>query len=67
MKAQISFCVNAVCSESSLDTGSLNTKDISTNSRGHGQAVQIIRLIRAFDPSLPVPLIPCQSGGVFNP
>ena len=61
MKAQIGFCVNAVCSGSSLDTGSLNTEDISTNSRGHGQAVQIISLIRTFEPSLPVPLLSCQS------
>ena len=66
MKAQISFCVNAVCSGSSLDKGSLNTKDISTNSRGYGQAVQIIGLIRTFDPCLPVPLISCQSCGVIN-
>ena len=61
MKTQISFSLNAVCSGSSLDTGSLNTKEISTNSRGHGQTVQIIRLIRTFDPCLPVPLIAYQS------
>ena len=61
MKAQISFCVNAVYSGSSLYTGSLNTKDISINNRGRGQAVQIIRLIRIFDPCLPVPLISCRS------
>ena len=61
MKAQISFCVNAVYSGSSIYTVSLNTKDISVNNRGHGQAVQIIRLIKTFDPCLPVPLISCQS------
>ena len=66
VKAQISFCVNTVCSGSSLDTGSLNTKDISTNSRGHGQAVQIIRLSRTFDSCLHLPLISCQSWGIFN-